>query len=332
MPAPSVTRIDPLPTGLARPLWSVMIPTYNCANYLTQALETVLAQDPGPEQMQIEVVDDCSFLDDPAAVVERLGRGRVAFHRNDPNLGMFRNFNACLARSRGHLVHVLNGDDYVGRDFYQKMGDAFQQSPECDAVFSRSFIVHSNRKALRSSEFCRSLTTVTNDPRELMMRNPLRTPGVAVRRSFYEREGGFDTRFAHIGDWDMWVRAIVQGGARMLDEPLAYYRVHEQNDTNRVTRLAVGLHDQLKLSAKWQVEGLKNFDRSAFDWQTARIAAVRAFLFALRGDREAAEANWRVWSDHAAIKDIPRACFDTLLSVGSRVACRAREALRDESR
>ena len=53
-----------------RPIWSVMIPTYNCANYLRETLASVLAQDPGADVMQIEVVDDHSTKDDPKAVVE----------------------------------------------------------------------------------------------------------------------------------------------------------------------------------------------------------------------------------------------------------------------
>ncbi|HZG65515.1 MAG TPA: glycosyltransferase, partial [Herpetosiphonaceae bacterium] len=73
---PFRASITPVRDGAPRPLWSVMIPTYNCARYLRGTLESVLAQDPGPDHMQIEVVDDGS-QDDPAAVVAEVGRGRV---------------------------------------------------------------------------------------------------------------------------------------------------------------------------------------------------------------------------------------------------------------
>src|SRR5689334_11194856 len=85
-------EILPLGAEITRPFWSVMIPTYHCARFLRQTLESVLAQDPGPESMQIEVVDDGSTLDDPAAVVAEVGRGRVAFYRQPRNVGHTKNF------------------------------------------------------------------------------------------------------------------------------------------------------------------------------------------------------------------------------------------------
>jgi len=92
--------------------WSVMLPTYNRAGFLEQALRSVLAQDPGPEQMQIEVVDNSSTTD-VRDVVSRLGSSRVALHHEPARFSVTAAMNRCLARARGQWVHILHDDDYT---------------------------------------------------------------------------------------------------------------------------------------------------------------------------------------------------------------------------
>ena len=113
-------EIHPVSETTFRPLWSVMIPTYNCANYLRETLASVLAQDPGSDVMQIEVIDDCSTKDDPRAVVEELGKSRVEFYQQPQNVGYIKNFETCLQRSRSYLVHLLHGDDRLQVSFREK--------------------------------------------------------------------------------------------------------------------------------------------------------------------------------------------------------------------
>ena len=74
-------QIHPVPKGVQRPLWSVLIPTYNCAIFLKEALQSVLSQDPGPQKMEIIIIDDCSSKDDPEQVVNELGKDRMQFVR-----------------------------------------------------------------------------------------------------------------------------------------------------------------------------------------------------------------------------------------------------------
>ena len=71
--------IEPVGNAENRPFWSVMIPTYNFAKYLVKTLQSVLDQDPGPDRMQIEVVDDVSTKDDPEAVVREVGGAGAVF-------------------------------------------------------------------------------------------------------------------------------------------------------------------------------------------------------------------------------------------------------------
>lgn len=117
--------IKPVTNEIARPIWSVMIPTYNCAQYLRETLTSVLCQDPGEAVMQIEVIDDFS-IDNPKVVVDEIGQGRVAFYQQPRNVGAIQNFNTCIQRSRGYWIHILHGDDMVESNFYSKMYELSQ--------------------------------------------------------------------------------------------------------------------------------------------------------------------------------------------------------------
>src|SRR5436190_1477063 len=118
-PPPQVPHVEPLPPGLDRPFWSVMIPVYNRVTWLEQALRSVVNQFRNDAHVQIEVVDDCSSdKPDLQNVVDRVGDKRVSVHRNAHRLGMVGNWNECVNRSRGQWVHLLHDDDYVLPGFY----------------------------------------------------------------------------------------------------------------------------------------------------------------------------------------------------------------------
>jgi len=121
-----------------RPYWSVMIPSYNPrAAYLEETLRSVLAQDPGPERMQIEVVDDCSPEVDLAALVKAIAGERVQLSRTERNLGLAGCWNACIERSRGEWVHILHQDDWVLPGFYARFESLSKTVQGIDAAFAR---------------------------------------------------------------------------------------------------------------------------------------------------------------------------------------------------
>ena len=230
-------EILPVPEGISRPFWSVMIPTYHCARFLRQTLESVLAQDPGPESMQIEVVDDGSTLDDPGAVVAEVGRGRVEFFRQPRNVGHTKNFETCLRRARGKVVHLLHGDDYVLDGFYRKLQHAFESQPEIGAAFCRQIFIDEweNWDAYSPLEQTES-GILHNGLEHLALEQRIMTPSIVVLREVYERLGGFDSRLICSEDWEMWVRIAAQYPIWYQIEPLAAYRMHSASNTGRHVR------------------------------------------------------------------------------------------------
>ncbi len=288
--------IAPVPDGVHRPLWSVMIPTFNCAKYLRQTLESVLAQDPGPEIMQIEVIDDCSTLDDPEAVVRELGKGRVAFYRKPKNAGAIANFNTCIERSRGQLVHILHGDDWVESGFYLKVRNAFANHSNVDICITRSFVVDENGVLDSLSTRLIQLETPNKEAKSIYYDNPVCTPGVVVRRSAYENNGGFNLSLIHTADWEMWIRVIFSTGGIFINQPLANYRKFPGNDTGRLARTGDNLRDYLRFGQLMK-GAVDNFNYEYFERHVMRYAQSQAIKFRKLNDDKAEKANIALYQE-----------------------------------
>jgi glycosyltransferase involved in cell wall biosynthesis len=219
--------------AVQRPLWSVMIPTYNRTEYLEQALECVLAQDLGPEQMHIEVIDNCSTESNPEALIKRIGRNRVSYYGQSENIGLVGNLTTCVQRARGHLVHILHDDDLVAPGFYRHMQEAFEKEPSIGAAFCRTLFMNATGQPLKSFKRQRRTAGILENWLErIAVKNLMQPPGVVVRRSVYEKLGGFHPKLTHSSDWEMWTRIAAHHPVWYEPELLASSRVHSSSESS----------------------------------------------------------------------------------------------------
>lgn len=215
------------------PRFTVAIPAYNCASYLRETLQSVLAEGEPPERMQIVVVDDGSS-DNPEAVVRELGGERIEFHRQS-NQGPCATFNACVGHARGELVHLLHGDDRVRPGFYARVDAVFAAQPTAGMFTCRCREIDDHGAFLRDSYLPPPPTSqLVNDYARLIVpRNHIRTPGVVLRREVYDRMGGYEARLNHTQDWHMWLKAAEWGPVWHEVDLLADYRLHAGSDTSK---------------------------------------------------------------------------------------------------
>ena len=230
------SQIQTVSSSAHRPLWSVVIPTYNCAEYLAKTLISVVKQAPDPEVMQILVVDNCSS-DSTEAVVQEIGKGRVEYFRQSENVGSLKNFQTCLNMAHGKLIHVLHSDDCVCEGFYEKMAHPFLENPALGAAFCRFFYIDfcGDKKGLSDLETQVSGILPENWLERIATVCAISVPSVAVvRRTVYENLGGWDSRCGICGDWEMWVRIFKHYPVWFEVEPLAMWRRHS-NSNNAVS-------------------------------------------------------------------------------------------------
>lgn len=290
----TVPRISPVDSRIQRPRWSVMIPTFNCAELLRETLKSVLEQAPSPDDMQIMVVDDHSTRDDPEAVVREVGKDRVQFFRQPENVGATRNFNACLEFSIGRRVHILHGDDCVLPGFYDAVNQTAEHFPHAALIATRAFTIDLGGEILDLSERAQMLENFSRDIRPFLIRNHFFFPAVTLARSFVETYGGFDSRFIHVADWEMWTRAIRLQGGVFINRPLAAYRIFPENDTSRLRRTAGNLEDYLQLRDVFAAEN-EDFPMADFMHQLRRFTYYQMATFKKLNDKEAFRANRAFW-------------------------------------
>jgi GT2 family glycosyltransferase len=268
--------ITPVPKGIRRPFWSVMIPVYNPGDYLKETLLSVLAQAPGPEEMEIEVVDNCSTRDDPEPLVRAVGGGRVRFHRHPSNLGAIENFNSCIERAHGTWVHVLHGDDTVRPGFYTQAREAARAHPDLAAIACRVIYIDGDGVWMGLSELeTRKAGVVDEDfVRRQLLEQRIQFAGMVVKRSAYEEFGAFRPELKHCADWDMWNRIIVQRPVYYTPEALACYRLHGAADSAHQVRTGENVIDErraIRLACTYvRPEYAKGLHREAM-----RMAAIR---------------------------------------------------------
>ncbi len=239
--------IAPVQGDVHRPLWSVMIPSYNCSQYLEQTILSVLSQDPGPELMQIEVVDDCSTDADIQQLVDRVGRGRVSLFRQPENQGSLRNFETCLNRSTGRWIHLLHGDDLVYPGFYREIEGLFRQFPAVGAAFTGHLNINDKGNELyRERPLLDKPGIMPNWLYQIAICQLLQPPAMVVKRTVYEQLGGF---FAvhYAEDWEMWVRIAAHYQVAHSPKLLAGYRLHGTNITSRYFKSGQSIADIAKV-------------------------------------------------------------------------------------
>ncbi len=241
-------KIEPIYDNNHRPLWSVMITSYNRTEYLEQALRSVLAQGLTPEEMQIEVVDDCSTEGNIEAIVREVGQGRVSFYRQPKNVGIFANWNTCINRSRGYWVHILSDDDLVMPGFYE-VYHHYIETYKCPVVLGQSVFFNEKGQWIGVSDPLQGFDGLLNKALWILSKNnPIRTPGIVVAREVYEKVGGFTTSLVYTPDWEMWTRLAASVNLAYVNRPYSLFRVHSSSETSRLVLTAASVTDSLAAS------------------------------------------------------------------------------------
>ncbi len=208
------------------PRVSVVVPTFNRAGALCEAVESALAQ--SYQDFEIIVVDDGSTDDTPRIVRERFGRDPRVRCLRRPNGGPAAARNDGIRQARGDLVAFLDSDDLWRPDKLRLQVEQLDGRPEaalsfCDALTEGGRPGAGTRfqgKRFRGDTSMRGIVEWSF---------PMCTPSVVVRRTVLDAVGLFDESFACNEDWDLWIRIAARYPLVFIDRPLLTIRRGDDN-------------------------------------------------------------------------------------------------------
>jgi L-malate glycosyltransferase len=223
-------------SGAPPPKISVVIPTYEPDRFLSDAIRSVLAQDPGGDVMQIAIVDDGSTKARAATLVESIApSGRIEIHEHADNVGLAGNWNRAIALARGEFIHILHQDDIVQPGFYEQLIAGLESAPGAGMAFCRHGYIDENGRIERISHRERWQAGVLPGWLERIAETQrIQCPAAIVRREVYERLGGFRSELRYALDWEMWVRIAAHYQVWYEPAVLAHYRRHGDAESARL--------------------------------------------------------------------------------------------------
>ncbi|HEX5220150.1 MAG TPA: glycosyltransferase [Verrucomicrobiae bacterium] len=212
------------------PKLSVCIITFNHAEFIAKALDSVLTQQTSFEYNVI-IGDDCS-TDGTDKIIEMYQRrwpDKFSPLCREKNVGMGKNLKETLERCSGEYVAFLEGDDYwTDPRKLQAQVDHLDNNPGCALCHHRvDYISWPGGEKLK--EFPpRRFRVDRPDPRTLAMCNFIQTCSVVCRRKWLPL---FDEELEELklADWPLFVLLSERGWIGYLDRTMAHYRVHANN-------------------------------------------------------------------------------------------------------
>jgi glycosyltransferase involved in cell wall biosynthesis len=208
-------------------LISVVIPCYNDAQYIEQAVQSALCQT--YPNIEVIIVDDGSDAE-TKVVLKRLEH-KITKLITQENQGQSTARNVGIREAKGRYILTLDSDDYFERTFCEKAMELFLRKKDVK-------IVSCHTKLLFEDGTSTIFKTLGGNIESFLCKN------CALGSSMFRKEdwyvcGGYDeTMISGYEDWEFFIRLLKNGGdAAIIQEPLYYYRKRSNTTTDRADKL-----------------------------------------------------------------------------------------------
>jgi glycosyltransferase involved in cell wall biosynthesis len=215
---------------------SVLIPTYNRAYIIGEALASALNQ--SYRDLEIIVVDDGSS-DDTVEIVRKMRSENIRYIRHPRNRGYSAACNTAISAATGAVVGFLDSDDLWKPDYLERLTGLLASHEELGGVFCDTEIVRQNQtlpsliglmkcfpKLLATKEKAESYVLSSREMYLCLLEEvPIKPSAALLRREVLSRVGMFNEAWPSGTDWELFLRISRQYPFGYVNRPLAIQRI-----------------------------------------------------------------------------------------------------------
>lgn len=234
-----------------QPKISVIIPSHNYANYLTEAIESI--RDQTYSNWECIIIDDGSTDNTKALIAELIKKENrlVYFYQNKSGPTVARNLGVKM--STGDFIQFLDADDLLENKKFEKQVEIFAKNPEIDLVYGsvKYFADGHPEKKYNSMELieCRSWMNPISGNGKFLIESLIRGNIMVIsspltKKQLFENHGSMDESLFYNEDWELWLRFAMKNSFfhfELISDTDALIRVHKSYSRDNLKMFVYGL-------------------------------------------------------------------------------------------
>lgn len=303
------------------PRVSICLPTYNGEKYLTEAIESIIAQT--ETDWELLICDDLS-ADGSLEIAESFAQKdwRIKASCNSTRLGLFPNYNHCMQIATGEFIKLFAQDDRLMPSALSGALDAFSDSTVALSTGAKHWIDEHGEVVETIRQFAEDTTMIADEvifDNLMKFTNWVGEPScVMFPRKFVG--AGFDTALYHSGDIEMWFRVLQNGRLHYSSNVQCCFRRHSSSESSYNLKSLRFALDFLRLGESYiALLESKGVSKRQYVSEAVRSAARVVFSLVDDEDVESADTGRISGMTEAASKaDLARMtelCFEALFQL-----------------
>lgn len=215
---------------MSTPKVSVIMPVFNSALYIKEAVDSILNQ--SFRDFELICINDCS-KDESLSILQSYSDTRIVIIDLDVNKGVANARNIGIQKAKGEYIAFLDSDDKAYANRFEKQTEFLDSNPEIDGVFGKVRLVdvYGNPNGTWDDDI--NFTEEEEIKKILPVRNCLAQPAAMIRKSSLP-EIPYNTEYKDSEDWGLWLE-MISAGKRLakINEELIDYRIRPSSETQK---------------------------------------------------------------------------------------------------